>query len=248
MKKSPIKLISTDSIDKAYIEWAKQIKDNGHPMVFGNPLQPKAATHTIAILQLYGTAITRILDGETPLHFPWDGKKVKEFMSTYDQEVENPHNFVYTYPNLISRQPCVEQVDKANPEMVKVSYIDQMTVAKNKLSQAISTEMFDTRNVGVLYNPSFRYTDSRPCFNWFQVQHTGDGDTTLIVVFRSHDYGSAVWANICAISHWFNERVITPAGGVLREVIVVSTSAHIHDYDMDIVTKLTSLGPLERFI
>jgi thymidylate synthase len=252
---TPIKIYSGDDIDKLYREYAEFLKNNGVPIVFGNPDEPKHATHSMAIVQLYGQAIVDILNGVVPKDFPWSGKKIKELQGSFDKDANNNRllavkypedktNFDYTYPELLTKQTTVRL--RENGQFGQV-YVNQMEESRKILEKAIKTNMFDTRNVGNVYEPLFFDAENKPCFQVYQVQHTGDGNVTLVLVFRSHDYGGAIWANACAISYWFNERVIVPAGGKLDEVVIFSMSAHVYD-DSDVIEKLLRYGYMSRFL
>jgi thymidylate synthase len=250
---TPMKIYSGDDIDKLYREYAEFLKNNGVPIVFGNPAEPKHATHSMAIVQLYGKAIENILNGVVPKDFPWSGDKIKALQMSFDKDSMNDRykamldpddktNFDYTYPELLTRQVYR---DPFSPN--EVDWQDLMGAACLQLKNAIKHNMFDTRNVGNIYEPVFTYADNKPCFQVYQVQHTGDGNVTLVLVFRSHDYGGAIWANACAISYWFNERVVVPAGGKLDEVVIFSMSAHVYD-DSDVIEKLLRHGHMARFL
>jgi thymidylate synthase len=205
----------------------------------------------MAIIQLYGLAVHHVLEGRTPVDFPWQGEKVKELQTSFDKAAMNDRyrsaegddtQFDYTYPELLTKQ-----VFHDPDGQFLVDWRDQMACASEILKTAIDNDLFDTRNVGNLYEPFFVDKENKPCFCLFQVQHTGEGKVTLICYFRSHDYGTAVWANICAISYWFNEKVILPAGGILDEIIIFSASAHVYS-DCDVIDKLLRHGALGRFV
>ena len=232
----PIRLYQGSNIDQIYRKYANDLKELGFDIKFGNPAQPKHARNLFAIIHLHGKAVKDVLNGETPIHFPWSGDKVKELMENFDRDATNPFGFDYTYPELLSHQ------------IAKDGHYDQMVIARKQLKAAIDNNMFDTRNVGNLYEPGFANEENKPCFNWFQIQHIGDGDVVLVVLFRSHDYGSVVWGNLCAVSYWFNERVVQPAGGTLKEIVCISASAHVYNYDSDIIDRLCMLGEIGRFM
>jgi thymidylate synthase len=205
----------------------------------------------MAILQLYGKAIEHLLEGRVPNDFPWQGEKIKALQESFTKDSHNSRyrsdagdekHFDYTYPELLTYQVYYDPKVRDN-----VSYLDQMEAARRNLKNAIEADMFDTRNVGNLFEPFFTYKENKPCFTVFMVQHTGDGKVTLILVFRSHDYGGAVWGNLAAIPHWFNEEVINPAGGELDEIIVFSASAHVYR-DSDVIEKLLRHGYMSRFL
>ncbi len=250
---TPIRIYSGTNLDRLYREYAEFLKERGLPIEFGNPAEPKQARHSMAVIQLYGRAIEDILAGKVPRDFPWQGEKIKALQDSFDKDAKNDRylaacnpedkvHFDYTYPELLTKQVYHDPLSPYD-----VEWQDLMNAASTQLKRAIKHNLFDTRNVGNVYEPFFTHVENKPCFNWFQVQHTGDGKVTLVLVFRSHDYGGAIWANVCSISYWFNERVILPAGGQLDEVIIFSASAHVYK-DSDIIERLTRHGPMGRFI
>jgi thymidylate synthase len=60
---------------------------------------------------------------------------------------------------------------------------------------------------------------------------------------RSGDAGNAVFSNLDGFVRVMVDEVITPAGGVLEEVILVCTSEHIYDNDLDQVESLIGKIP-----
>ena len=101
--------------------------------------------------------------------------------------------------------------------------------------------IMSNRNIGVLYQPEMHNMRDKPCFNWFQIRYTGQGKGSLRLLFRSHDYGDALWANLSSIGYGFDELVFKPCGVELEEIICTSASAHVYENESSMVEKMTGI-------
>lgn len=234
---TPIKVFSGDNIDIIDAKYCQELTTHGVDLNFGDKDERKDATEIMAIIQLYGQAIDDVLAGKTPKRFPWAGEKVKVLQESF-QEMAQDTSHEYNYPMLMACQIG------ANPQegYDNVIYRDQMAIVREHLRRYLNDGVISNRIVGNIYNPAYYKHRAMPCFQWFQVRLLNDGTISLRILFRSHDYGSAVWANICAIVYWFYQQCLLGWDTELKisEVIVISTSAHVYDYDMDGVKKACS--------
>ena len=225
-----IKLFSGDNIDDLYYETTKAIVTEGTELKFGSQREVKYARELFIILQIYGKAINDILAGKTPAGFIWSGKKIREFMKSFIDEIENPSGFIYTYQELLKSYP-----------MPNGSTFNQLHSVKEKLAYDKGHDIQGNRIVGVIWNPIFADNDNSPCFNWFQIRYLGNNKVSLVILFRSHDYGSALFANLCSIAYAFYYYVIAPNLCVIDEIIVISTSGHIYENDSQLAEDITGI-------
>ena len=121
--------------------------------------------------------------------------------------------------------------------------LNQLNSTKDALEDSITEGIQSNRICGVIWIPTDIMLSSPPCFNWFQLRLTEKNKVSLRVLFRSHDYGNANFANFGAIIRAFQDEVISPAGGILEELICVSTSAHLYNNDLDMVENLIGKVP-----
>lgn len=207
-------------IDKLYHDITKAIITEGTALKFGSQREVKYAREIFGIIQIYGKAINDILAGNTPKDFIWSGKKVREFMKSFVEEINNPTGFIYTYPELLKSFP-----------MPDGSRFNQLHAAKEVLAYDINHDIQSNRNVGTLWSPIFTKLNEVPCFNLFQVRYLGNNKVSIVLFFRSHDWSSALFANLCSIVYAFYYYVIGPNFCVIDEIITISSSAHIYEYD-----------------
>ena len=229
---------SGDNIDKIYKQIAADIISKGNNINFGDKEEEKFAREIMCTVQVYGKGLRNVLKGKTPKGFGWSGKKVKKLMESFVTDAKNPNGFEYTYPELLSKMLGFKK-----DEFIGNSYevFNQFKIAKDALMTDKKNGIMSNRNVGTLYQPGMHNMRDKPCFNWFQIRYTGQGKGSLRLLFRSHDYGDALWANLSSISHGFNELVFKPCGVELEEIIVVSASAHVYNNQSDLIENLTGI-------
>lgn len=225
-----IRFFEGDNIDTLYYDVTKAIVIEGTELKFGNQQEIKYARELFILLQIYGKAIKDILAGKTPKGYIWGGKKVREFMNSFVQEIANPSGFEYTYPELLKSYP-----------MPDGSRFDQLYAAKEALAYDVRHDIQGNRNAGVLWNPIFAGNSNAPCFNWFQLRYLGGNKVSLVILFRSHDYASALYGNLCSIAYAFYYYVIAPNLCTIDEIIVISTSGHIYENDSEIAEDITGI-------
>ena len=225
-----IRLFEGSDIDKLYHDITKCIITEGSTLKFGNQQEIKYAREIFAVVQLYGKAIDDILAGKTPKGYIWSNMKIKQFQQNFIDEVTNPSCFEYTYSELLRGYPMPDD-----------SKFNQLYAAKEALAYDVRHDIQGNRNVGVIYNPIFSKIADKPCFNWFQIRYVGNNKVSLVIVFRSHDYGQAIWANMCTIPYAFNYFVFAPNLCVIDEIILISTSGHIYENDSQLAEEVTGI-------
>lgn len=232
---------SSDDINYLYRKITEDIVVDGNSIKFGNKYEIKNAREIFAIVQIYGKAINKILNGITPQKFRWSGKKIKDYQQSFlipikkikeksinnNKMDQNQESFEYTYIDLLRNYKNGD------------CYIDQIELSKNKLKEDLELNIQSNQNVGILYNPSYSNLINPPCFNWYQIRLLSKNEVSLRLLFRSNDYGDAVWANLCGIAFAFNELVIKNNGCILKEIILISTSAHIYDKESDLAEEVS---------
>lgn len=216
VKLTPIKVFRGDDIDRLNEQIWQAITLSGNRLNFGDEAEKKAATEVFSVIQLYGKAIPRLYSGEVPDGWLFKGKAVKEYAAMLKDPDKGDQP--YTYGERLHKNSGLER-------------------ARDTLKTSIETGVQSNRIVGALWESGDLSLKSPPCFNWFQLRlmEPGSNDASLRILFRSHDYGNGVFANLRGITELFIDEVIGPAGGKLSEIILTSTSAHLYDNDMDMV-------------
>ena len=213
---TPAFFFSNDDIDHLHKEITSAIVSEGKDIVFG--YEKKHARDTCMTIQIWGKAVKRLLNASTPKGFPFSGDKLKEFNRQGVMDDPNPFDFVYTYQQLLRKfEGC----------------IDQLSNISLKLSKVIKNEVKDNGMIAILFHPDMFDWQEKPCWNWLQVTYLGDKKLSVRLLFRSHDYGTAMWANLSFILHLLRHFVARPNECEIVEVILFSSSAHIYEGDMD---------------
>jgi len=222
MTLSIVKTYSSDNIDVLNEKLWRDIYYDGNPLVFGSEDEPKTAREVFAVVQLYGKALDDLYEGKLPKGWKF-GEAANKI---YIEMLKNPDKGEqpYTYGERLHNYPVID-----------FESVDQTVTLTNALFDAIEHNIQTNRLVGVIWNPVDLMLKDPPCFNWFQLRTSEGNKVSLRVLFRSHDYGNANFANFGAIIRCFVDEVIEPAGGVLEELICVSASAHLYDNDSDMI-------------
>lgn len=232
MTLTPIRVYSSDKIDDLNkLLWA-DISIHGNNILFGSAAEPKAAIEKFAIVQLYGKALSDLYEGKLPKGwlFGQESNKCYIEMLKDPDRGEQP----YTYGQRLHKYP-----DHPYGEHT----FNQIDATTGHLKHSIDSHIQTNRIVGIVWHPYDITREDPPCFNWFQLRLSEKNKVSLRILFRSHDYGNACFANWGAIIRCFIDEVITPAGGILEELICVSTSAHLYNSDMDMVEAVTGKIP-----
>jgi thymidylate synthase len=101
--------------------------------------------------------------------------------------------------------------------------------------------IFDNGMVGVLYDPAMWLWYEKPCWNWVQVEYLGDNKIALRLLFRSHDYGTGMWANLSFILFMMRYFIAKPCNCEIVEVTLFSSNAHIYRGDADNAEKVSGI-------
>ena len=226
---TPTFLFSGEDVDKLHKDITKTIVEHGNDITFG--YENKHARDTCMTVHIWGNAVKRLMNGSVPKKFMFNGDKLKEFRKQGIAENTNPYGHVYTYQQLLQEFPRDNGV----------SYTSQLTGLKKDLRKCISNGVLDNGLIGILYSPLMRHWDEKPCFNWMQVRYLGDNKVSLRLLFRSHDYGMAMWANLSFILYMMRHFVTRPCDCEIVEVILFSSSAHIYEGDQDIAVKIAGV-------
>ncbi len=225
---TPTFLFQGENIDKLHKDITKAIVEYGHDITFG--YESKHARDTCMTVHIWGNAVKRLMNGSVPKKFIFNGDKLKEFRKQGIAEKTNPYGHVYTYQQLLQEFPLTQG-----------RYLNQLTGLKKDLRKCMSSGVLDNGLIGILYSPFMRQWDEKPCFNWMQIRYLGDNKVSLRLLFRSQDYGVAVWANLSFILYMMRHFVTRPCKCEIAEVILFSSSAHIYEGDQDNAVKVAGV-------
>lgn len=225
---TPAFFFSGDDIDYLHKEITSTIVQNGKDIVFG--YEKKYARDTCMTIQVYGNGVKRLMNANVPKGFVFGGEKLKEFNRQGISDNVNPHGFDYTYQQLLRNFPTV------------LEDIDQLENISKKISNVIKNDVNDNGLVGVLFHPDMIDYKEKPCWNWLQVTHLGNKKLSIRVLFRSHDYGTAMWANLSFILNLLRKFVANPNDCEIVEIILFSSSAHIYENDSDNAEKVSGMS------
>ncbi|MCK4501104.1 hypothetical protein KAU11_11455, partial [Candidatus Babeliales bacterium] len=90
---TPIKLFSGDNIDVLYKDICTSILSDGIDINFGDAEEEKKAREVLAIVQVYGNGLKKVLKGKTPKGFRYSGSMITALMDTFVNEANNPTGF-----------------------------------------------------------------------------------------------------------------------------------------------------------
>lgn len=217
---TPLTHFSGNNIDDLHKRAIRVIFEHGRDINFGDEKEQKLAREIDGTMQVHGHGLRKVLKGKTPRGFLWSGEKVKVLQEQFVDSRLNPYNFDYTYPEQL------RAYSKGLPERY-----DQLGQMFEGLRKDIRSGVLSNRRVGVLYHPTLHNEREMPCFNWFQVRYQGDRKVSLRLLFRSHDWGTALWANLSSVAYCFDELVFKELGLELEEIICHSASAHVYNND-----------------
>jgi hypothetical protein len=100
---TPTNFFAGDDIDLLHKDITSFIVDEGKDMVFG--YEGKHARRTTIMLQIWGKAVKRLMNGSAPKEFVFNGKMLKEFRRQGVKDDTNPFGHVYTYQQLLREYP-----------------------------------------------------------------------------------------------------------------------------------------------
>lgn len=199
----------------------------GRDFKFGGLEEEKTAREVVALLQIYGSGIHDLIAGKAPEGFSWGGpQKIKEFQQIAIAEDTNMHGHDYTYQQLLRKWEF---------EGFGTTFeFDQLEFIRRGIRDEIEAEIESNRHVAVLYDPvKMKDMVSKPCWNWLQVRYMGRNRISVRVLFRSHDYGTALWANASFVLFMLDHFIAKKLKCHISEFIIVSASGHIYDSEAD---------------
>ena len=244
-------LEGTDIIDLNDRLW-ELLRDRGNPITFGDSAERKKATEAHITLHISGYALEQIRRGEVPDGWKFRGDAVKEYMKTFsDNPDDRPKGHTYNYAerlfeyivgntvkidlkfkNLIAR---LKGDFEPNYEIEYVK-VNQLKYMRELLELSMAEKVTSNRIVAITLQPGKDYlTRDMPCLQFLQLRALEGRRCSLRILYRSHDYGDAVWANLCYIIAGIEKYVTDPANARIVEIILTSTSGHIYDHSMDMV-------------
>jgi len=236
MTLSIVKTFSGDDINTLNRELWSAVYNKGNELHFGSVDEPKDAREIFSVVQLYGKALDDLYEGKLPKGWKFGEAANK----VYIEMLKNPEkgDQPYTYGQRLHNYPLYDGFIS-----------EQVYHMEQELEESINSGIQSNRMCGIIWHPNDLFLENPPCFNWFQLRLSESNKVSLRVLFRSHDYGNANFANFGAIIRVFQDEVIKPAGGILEELICVSTSAHIYNTDFDQVEAIVGKVPehMRRF-
>jgi thymidylate synthase len=243
---SNIQLFKSDNIDELNEKLWRTIYNKGNELTFGGIEEVKDAREVFAVIQLYGKALTDLYAGKLPKGWKFGeaANKVYIEMLKDPDKGDQPYTYgerLHRY-EAVSRISCLED-DGTYSYAFQRELVNQIENLREALKKSIETGIQTNRIVFVIWNPLDIKMQDPDCFNWGQLRVSDGNKVSLRVLFRSHDYGNACFANWGAIIRCFIDEVIEPAGGELEELICVSASGHIYKTDFDMVEALIGKVP-----
>lgn len=228
MTLSIIKTYSSDNIDVLNEKLWRDIYYDGNELLFGDESEPKRAREIFAVVQLYAGALDRLYNGDVPKGWQFKGsaQKVYLFMikSSDDISDDDTDGQPYNYRQRAKHQKQFED-------------------AREALRGSIETGIQTNRICGVIWWPGDLELKSPPCWQWWQLRKSDKNNVSARILFRSHAYDNACFANWGAIIRAIKDEIITPAGGILEELICVSTSAEIEYSNFDMIEAVVGNVP-----
>lgn len=254
---SNIQIFKSDNIDELNEKLWRTIYNKGNELKFGGIEEVKDAREIFAVIQLYGKALTDLYEGKLPKGWTFGeaANKVYIEMLKDPDKGDQPYTYgerLHAYPAWIGSS-FYEAGGYFNGvglstgivigDLAGGAFVNQMETVREALKKSIETGIQTNRIVFVIWNPLDIKMQDPDCFNWGQLRVSDGNKVSLRVLFRSHDYGNACFANWGAIIRCFVDEVIEPAGGELEELICVSASGHIYKTDFDMIEALIGKVP-----
>lgn len=244
---SPCFLYSSDNLDALNHQLWSDIVHHGRPLEFGGPGEKvKHAQHIHATVQVYGDALSRLMEGDMPHGWWYRGPAVREYMRQFDDPA-NWDKYEYTYGQRLQQYKVVNpyfsrpwwrrawnwMMASSVPVEIEVNQLDYM---RDMLQWSIESGVSNQRIVAITYRPGEDpYKEDEPCLQVAKASLLQGNECSLEACFRSHDYGNGWAANAAFLTSGFNRNVIEPAGGVLKEFILDSMSAQLYRGDESMV-------------
>lgn len=247
MTLSNIKLFKSDNIDSLnQILW-ETIYNKGSPLHFGSTDEPKDAKEIFAVIQIHGKALKDLYNGKLPKGWKFGEQANK----VYVEMLKNPDKGAqpYTYGERLHRQSVSQKVysfGKNDGICSSSNYtinVNQIEEHRRMLTRAIDTNIQSNRIWGDIGKPTDLKLNDPACFRSWQLRTSERNKVSLRIFMRSSDAGNGYAANLGAFIRVFVDEVITPAGGILEEVIFIAFSEHVYVNDFDMLEMLFGKVP-----
>lgn len=234
---TPIRVYSSDDLDYILKHLWSDILINGNPLKFGDKTEIKHATEVFAVFQIYGKALQRMYNGDTPKGWKFRNQANSDYVKMLfcSDKGDQP----YTYGERLHSQwtSISDSVARHHIE------INQLEVHREMLRESIETGIQSNRIWGDIGKPTDLRLKDPACLRGWQLRTSERNKVSARFVMRSGDAGNAVFSNFDSFVRVFVDEVITPAGGILEEVLLVCLSEHIYDHDLDQVEALVGKIP-----
>lgn len=227
----------------------KTIRDEGENLVFGDRSEKKNAKYVYYTVGFSGSALVALNKGEMPDDWLFHGKMVTGYIAQFDDPVAwKNHEYAYADRLLNYEAPNVDYPKsilsflgylvrhlKMPSPTIKINQLKHM---REQLKESLETGIQSTRIVAITSQPHLDYgKNDIPCLREARVFPVGGKEVEIHYVFRSHDYGNGIMANMAYLNNGILNHVIKPCGCVLKKVIVTSQIAHLYNSDSDMVEK-----------
>lgn len=219
------------------------IDSEGQPLVFGDATERKKAKWLTSNVVFEGEPLEKLRRGEMPDGWLFRGDMVKGYIEQFDNE-EMWKGFEYTYAERLLKleipNPDIPTTVrgmlwyiltkwKVPPKTIRINQLEHM---REQLKEAFKLGIQSTRIVADLGLP---HTDWElrdiPCLRAIQVFPLPGHKVEVHFLFRSHDYGNGMAANMAMLINAVNKHVVAPAGGIISKVVLTSWVAHLYDID-----------------
>lgn len=228
----------------------EMIYNHGEPLTFGDPAEIKKARYIYSTVVFEGETLDSVNRGIMPKGWLFTGQCVQ----TYKEQFDNRQlwkGFEYTYAQrLLEYEIPNPEYPTSIPEMLSYIFwnrklpphtlkLNQLEHMKDQLLHARETGIQSTRIIAITLQPHLDYySNDIPCLQVIQILLLPGGMAEIHYLFRSHDYGNGLMANLCQLNNAMIKHVLIPAGVALKRVIVTSWVAHLYENDMSMIEKV----------
>lgn len=236
------------------------IDREGQPLVFGDATEKKYAKWLTSNVVIEGEALEKLRKGIMPEGWLFRGDMVKGYIEQFDNK-ELWKGFEYTYAERLL------EYEIPNPDYPKTLWgilkyyvkngftlpsqtvrINQMQHMCEQLKVAFKLGIQSTRIVADTAQPHIDWKiNDIPCLRAIQVFPLPGHQVEVHFLFRSHDYGNGYGANMAMLINAINKHVVSPAGGVIKKVVLTSWVAHLYDNDEDMFRPIVEKYSKSRF-
>lgn len=229
---SHLTTIQSDHLSRAWEQVLKEIIRYGEDVWIGDVHEKRKIREVCANIKFGHPAIEQMYGLDVHPKFPSGKQFIKQHVDEYliRDGNYNPHNFDYTYINQMRNYDMGDR---------KVDQLANMREAIREEQQ--DPDLCNNRHVVLVADLNLIDKKHPTCLQLLQLRRIEGKYYSLRLVFRSHDYGSAILSNLCGLATCIQQIVLEPIGCELREIILTSQSAHVYETDRDIVEDVTGL-------